>query len=230
MTECPFTITFIDPNRKGHQRTKDDSECAARRSRWQRSPFEPWGNFNTYDTMDLSYQVNPPESWTEMTRYGRFDLGGEKYSLGNFVYVANDRSIAQQKVTDRDDWVAYILEIRASDADHVYARIYWMYRPNELPPGTYDGTRIARGRQSYHGTDELIASNHMDIIDVFTITSKATVEQWDEGSEEIKRNLYWRQAYDVRTRELSVQTRPSLRTTCGATPRRTRTGRSLDVA
>ena len=56
----------------------------------------------------------------------------------------------------------------------------------------------------------------MDIIDVFTITSKATVEQWDEGSEEIKHDLYWRQAYDIRTRGLSVQTPPSLCTTYGS--------------
>lgn len=56
----------------------------------------------------------------------------------------------------------------------------------------------------------------MDIIDVLTITSKAAVEQWDEGSEEIKYDLYWRQAYDVRTRELSVLTPPSLCATCGS--------------
>lgn len=46
----------------------------------------------------------------------------------------------------------------------------------------------------------------MDIIDVLTITSKVTVEQWDERIEEIKCTLYWRQAYDVGTKELSVQT------------------------
>lgn len=56
----------------------------------------------------------------------------------------------------------------------------------------------------------------MDVVDVLTITSKAAVEQWDEGSEEIKRELYWRQAYDVRTGELSVHTRPPLRTTRGS--------------
>lgn len=58
------------------------------------------------------------------------------------------------------DWVAYILEIRASDPDHVYVRIYWMYRPDDLPRGTNDGMRVIQGRQSYHGMDELIASNH----------------------------------------------------------------------
>lgn len=73
MTECPFTITIIDPNRKGHRRTENDGECAARRCGQQISPFEPWGKFRTYDTMDLSYQVNPPDRWAEMTRYRSFD-------------------------------------------------------------------------------------------------------------------------------------------------------------
>lgn len=73
MTECPFTITIIDSNRKGHWRTENDGECAARRSGQQISPFEPWGKFRTYDTMDLSYQVNPPDRWAEMTRYRSFD-------------------------------------------------------------------------------------------------------------------------------------------------------------
>lgn len=61
-----------------------------------------------------------------------------------------------------DDWVARILEIRASDEHHVYARVYWMYWPDELPRGSRDGRKIVRGRQPYHGTNELIASNHSE--------------------------------------------------------------------
>jgi len=59
-----------------------------------------------------------------------------------------------------DGWVARILEIRASDEHHVYARVYWMYWPDELPPNTQDGRKTVQGRQSYHGKAELIASNH----------------------------------------------------------------------
>ena len=61
-----------------------------------------------------------------------------------FIHVANDSSIKRQKVVNNnnpmqrseksgDDWVARILEIRASDEHHVYARVYWMYWPHELP-------------------------------------------------------------------------------------------------
>ncbi len=61
-----------------------------------------------------------------------------------------------------DDWVARILEIRASDEHHVYARVYWMYWPDELPQGTHDGRKTIQGRQPYHGLNELVASNHSE--------------------------------------------------------------------
>lgn len=59
-----------------------------------------------------------------------------------------------------DYWVARILEIRALDADNVYARIFWMYSPDELPPNTLSNEDYVSGRQLYHGQHELIASNH----------------------------------------------------------------------
>ncbi|KAL1839522.1 hypothetical protein VTJ49DRAFT_1424 [Mycothermus thermophilus] len=165
--------------------------------------------------MDLYYQVDPAKQWTDMTRYNSFVLNGVKYYSEGFVYVANDSSIERQKAVNNnepmqprkksdDDWVARILEIRASDEHHVYARVYWMYWPDELPAGTHDGKKIIQGRQPYHGANELIASNHMDIINVVSVTSQAHVRQWyEENDEEIQHALYWRQAFDVRTYELS---------------------------
>ncbi|KAF5694449.1 hypothetical protein FDENT_1178 [Fusarium denticulatum] len=106
-------------------------------------------------------------------------------------------------LTFSDDWVAYILEIRASDEHHVYARVYWMYWPYELPLGTIDGKQKFQGRQPYHGANELIASNHMDIIDVVSVTEPVTVRHWNESDdEEIQDGFYWRQAYDCRNSEL----------------------------
>lgn len=98
-------------------------------------------------------------------------VNGVKYFSEGFIYVANDSSIERQKAVNNnepiqyrkksdDDWVARILEIRASDEHHVYARVYWMYWPDELPQGTHDGKKIIQGRQPYHGMSELIASNH----------------------------------------------------------------------
>jgi len=66
----------------------------------------------------------------------------------------------QGRKKSEDGWVARILEIRASDEHHVYARVYWMYWPDELPQRTHAGKKAVRGRQPYHGMNELVASNH----------------------------------------------------------------------
>jgi hypothetical protein len=94
-----------------------------------------------------------------------------KYYSEGFVCVANDATIERQRAAAapmnggqfrkaEDDWVARILEIRAADEQHVYARVNWMYSPDELPKRTLDGKRLVEGRQPYHGQNELIASNH----------------------------------------------------------------------
>ena len=102
-------------------------------------------------------------------------MNGIKYYSEGFVYVANETTLERQKAAhggttgalnkSEDDWVARILEIRASDEHHVYARVYWMYWPDELPPGTLDGKKQVQGRQPYHGANELIASNHSMILE-----------------------------------------------------------------
>lgn len=45
----------------------------------------------------------------------------------------------------------------------------------------------------------------MDIINVVSVTSQATVKQWfEENDDGVQVSLYWRQAFDVRAYELSV--------------------------
>ncbi|PON20161.1 hypothetical protein TGAM01_v210983 [Trichoderma gamsii] len=101
-------------------------------------------------------------------------------------------------------WVAQILEVRASDVFHVYARVYWMYWPEELPVGTLDGKRKIAGRQPYHGQHELVASNHMDIINVESVVMGVNVKQWIETNDgDVQETLYWRQAFNYKTSELS---------------------------
>ncbi|KAK0630063.1 hypothetical protein B0T17DRAFT_209059 [Bombardia bombarda] len=220
--ECPFVIKIVDPKDKEQKKKKrrrtdgGEDDDIGPRVNIQMSPFAPCGKFKTFETMDVHWQVDPAKKWTDMTRYNSFVLNGIKYFSEGFIYVANDSSIERQKSVANsepmhprkksdDDWVARILEIRASDEHHVYARVYWMYWPDELPQGTHDNKRTVQGRQPYHGINELIASNHMDIINVVSVTSPATVKQWfEENDEEIQNALYWRQAFDVRTYELST--------------------------
>lgn len=95
-------------------------------------------------------------------------MGGDKFHTNDYVYVAHEESLKRRRTADAtarsrrltDDWVARILEIRALDSRNVFVRVFWMYWPDELPAGTVDGGKSVKGRQSYHGEDELIASNH----------------------------------------------------------------------
>ncbi|KAH7009438.1 uncharacterized protein B0I36DRAFT_59993 [Microdochium trichocladiopsis] len=219
VAECPFTVIHPDPNEK-EKKTKrrrggsEDRPAPPPKIHLQVSPFSPIGKFNAKDnTMDRHYQIAPFAKWMDMTRYNSFVLNGVKYHSEGFVLVANDNTIERQKNPGEsrqprqksdDDWVARILEIRAADEHHVYARVYWMYWPDELPAGTTEGKRVIKGRQPYHGNNELIASNHMDVINVTSVTASATVHQWVETNEdELQPALYWRQAFDVRSMDLS---------------------------
>ncbi|EGU77768.1 hypothetical protein FOPG_19158 [Fusarium oxysporum f. sp. conglutinans race 2 54008] len=217
--ECPFTISYATSPSAAQQechknkKRKRDGQDDDKRVQIQVSPFSPTGSFKTHDTMDLYYTVEPGKRWRDMTRYNSFVLNSVKYYSEGFVRVANEPTIEQQKAqgdrkgiykTSNDGWVARILEVHASDEDHVYARVYWMYWPDELPAGTLDGKKTVQGRQPYHGANELIASNHMDIINVVSVTGPVTVKQWIESDdEEIQDALYWRQAYDCRNSQLS---------------------------
>ncbi|TGJ80380.1 hypothetical protein E0Z10_g8383 [Xylaria hypoxylon] len=215
--ECPFTVTHPDPNekdKKAKRRRQESEDQPTPKIPLQASPFSPMGKFkDPNNTMDRYYQVHPHQKWMDMTRYNSFVLNGVKYYSEGFIFVANNSTIERQKNPGEqrpsrqksdDDWVARILEIRASDEHHVYARVYWMYWPDELPAGTQEGKKSIQGRQSYHGQNELIASNHMDVINVVSVTAQATVNQWDETNEdEVQQALYWRQAFDVRSMDLS---------------------------
>ncbi|KAJ6436685.1 reverse transcriptase [Purpureocillium lavendulum] len=181
----------------------------------QSSPFKPKGAFATHETMDVAYDIEPRKKWFGMTRYKSFIYNGVKYHLDDYVCVTNDTIIKHQVATGTspehqgppevtDYWVARILEIRALDADNVYARVFWMYSPDELPPNTLTNEDFVSGRQLYHGQHELIASNHMDIINVVSVAMPAIVNHWLESEDEATQGaLYWRQAFDCRTSELS---------------------------
>ncbi|KJZ76597.1 hypothetical protein HIM_03933 [Hirsutella minnesotensis 3608] len=216
--DCPFTVTMVaTPSYEKHlpKRRKRDGPDEDKKELVQQSPFDPRGKFKTHQTMDLAYTVEPRKRWLDMTRYNSFVLNNVKYYNEDFVYIANDATIERQKSTNKDSerqgllqstdyWVAKILEVRALDEHHVYARVYWMYSPDELPPNTLDGKKLVSGRQPYHGQNELIASNHMDVINVVSVAMRAVVNHWVESDDEqVQDALYWRQAFDCRTSQLS---------------------------
>ncbi|KAH6873609.1 hypothetical protein B0T10DRAFT_234709 [Thelonectria olida] len=210
-----FTITLmVDPSQAGHKRPKNKKrKCQHRveQAEMQTFPFLP----SAHTALALYYSVDPKIEWQNMTRYNSFVLNRVKYYSDSFVRVANECTIERQRAAmnlskdglvknSENDWVAWILEIRAANEHRVYARVYWMYSPDELPAETICGKKRIQGRQPYHGRNELIASNHMDIINVVSIIEPATVGQWIESDDdETMDELYWRQTFNYLDSQLS---------------------------
>ncbi|SCV61216.1 uncharacterized protein FFFS_15785 [Fusarium fujikuroi] len=209
--ECPFTISYSTNPSAAEKKRKGDNYDGPL-FKLAKSPFSQTGGPVTDNPMNLYYTVEPRNQWQRLVKYSSFLLNCVSYPVKNFIKVANKATVEQQKSRSNqetnytepgDYWVAYILEIRASDKHHVYILVYWMYWPDELPPGARIGRKVVQGRQPYHGANELIASNCMDVINAASVTGPAIVEQLIESNnEEVQRALYWRQAYDWCTSEL----------------------------
>jgi hypothetical protein len=128
-----------------------------------------------------------------------FAVNQERFGVGHNVFVNHSNITQGTELFDADlhhFWAAEVLEIRANDAEHVYLRVVWYYWPDELPGG----------RRYYHGKNELVASNHVEIIHATTVAGRATICHWEEndGSEELE-GFFWRQRLDATTRELTVR-------------------------
>lgn len=134
-------------------------------------------------------------------------VNGKHFSTHENIYVTRSRRIYDEPENgqpaapcrfERETWAARILEIRALDNTHVYLRLFWFYSPDDLP----------QGRKLYHGDEELIASNDMDIVDACRIVGHAEISHWKEtDSDDLPDygSFYWRQTYDVTTGKLSVR-------------------------
>lgn len=136
----------------------------------------------------VSYVVRPQTLWNAMSIFRSTIVDNQEYFIQQKVYIR----ITQ----DHHDIlrIGHILEIKSLDPRHVYVRVYWMYRPQDLP----------LTKQKYHGQSELIATNHMNVVDASRIVQHANVAHWAESSDPLpSRNLFWRQHYNVLTKELS---------------------------
>jgi len=88
-----------------------------------------------------------------------------------------------------------ILEIKCHGPDRVYIRLYLFYEPEHLP----------EGRQNFHGRRELMATNHMVVMDAANIVRQANIKHWNERlGQTVPDGLYWRQTMDIPTGTLSV--------------------------
>ena len=127
-------------------------------------------------------------------------VGSHSIATGNFVLIKHDDS-DDLATSSLSDWKAKVLEVRALDAEHVYIRVSWLNRPEDM----------MGGRQSFHGGSELIPTNQMDVISALSVNGISPLKHSDEfGVDNQKDSLsedkyFWRQTFDFVNKRLSVR-------------------------
>lgn len=126
-------------------------------------------------------------------------VGSESIAVGEYILVKHDDGTDDQKIDVDAQWKAKVLEVRALDPEHVYIRVAWLNRPEDLESG----------RKDYHGRNELIPTNQLDIIDAMTVNGKLPLYHWVEADDDSQmpgiEEFFWRQTYDfVNTKTFSV--------------------------
>lgn len=127
-------------------------------------------------------------------------VGSESIATGECILVKHDDS-ENPKVDTASQWKAKVLEVRALDPEHVYIRLSWLNRPEDLDSG----------RKDYHGKNELIPTNQMDVIDAMAVNGALEVKHWDEFADDDEKSMpqedefFWRQTFDFgNTKTFSV--------------------------
>ncbi|KAK3117395.1 hypothetical protein LTR53_001309 [Teratosphaeriaceae sp. CCFEE 6253] len=161
------------------------------------------------DRLSVRYEVKPANNWMSLKGYKKFTVGDESIGVGECILVKHqDADDAAAAAANRVDlaaqWKAKVLEVRALDPEHVYIRVAWLNRPEDLESG----------RKPYHGANELIPTNHLDIIDAMTINGQLHLYHWleDEDDSEVPGigEHFWRQTYDF----ANTKTFSKLRSIC----------------
>ncbi|KAL1603978.1 hypothetical protein SLS60_005570 [Paraconiothyrium brasiliense] len=151
------------------------------------------------------------ENWSQMEEvvgHQTYRDGRGTIQPGDFVYIRADPTENVDTEALGGAWVGQVngfyqksREWGGTGEDPSYLRIHWWYRPRDLLDGIHKGHEI---RGPYRGRNELIASNHLDIVDSETVESKAKLFHWDESRDDLmeqnirkaQHSLFWRQELD----------------------------------
>lgn len=130
----------------------------------------------------------------------------------------SNSGLPRATVSMSSHWYVSLAEAISSSAN--WSKVAWCYWPDDLRKARDSNDlhpKAADGRRAYHGHHELIASNHLDVIDVLTIARPVEVQYFEDGDGDDdddgspKTELYWRQYFDIRDNTLSVSSSYRLR-------------------
>jgi hypothetical protein len=129
-------------------------------------------------------------------------VGSESIAIGDFILVSH--GVTEDPVFDSlSDWKAKVLEVRALDKEHVYIRVSWLNRPEDLEGG----------RQDHHGKNELVLTNQMDVINAQSVNGTFRLVRYNRLKYDDRKNAsdqdeyFWRQTFDFATKMLLVKLR-----------------------
>ncbi|RMD40087.1 hypothetical protein DV735_g5061, partial [Chaetothyriales sp. CBS 134920] len=169
--------------------------------------------------LQIQYGIRPGSKWSEMRRYRNVKYQETDFPIDTFILVNRTypppppppADATQEEVLNyqrTNTWVGKIQETRAEDEHRVFLRVFWLYWPQELPDGP----------QPYHGQQELVLSNHAEVVEATTISGRAEVSHWtEEDDDDEERPLYplfWRQTFDLNPGPDGKPTLSALRKHC----------------
>ncbi|KAL9589585.1 MAG: hypothetical protein Q9203_001624 [Teloschistes exilis] len=144
--------------------------------------------------------IQPEFIWNSLKKYRNFTMNGGHYSVHQYAMFLRHQALLPKERHTPDTngeipCVARILEVRAKDPQNVYVRLYWLYRPEDL----------SEGRQTHHGERELVATNHMEIVDALRCVGHVEITHLADDVEPPETGVYWRQQYNFVLLKLSVR-------------------------
>ena len=90
-------------------------------------------------------------------------VGSKSIAVGDYVLVKHDDS--EDATFDvAAQWKARVLEVRALGSEYKFIRVVWLNRPEDLEVGW----------KPFHGENELLPTNQMDVIDGSSVFPKLT--------------------------------------------------------
>ncbi|RMZ76141.1 hypothetical protein DV738_g5118, partial [Chaetothyriales sp. CBS 135597] len=215
------------PKRKASEMDKPGFtvQCPAKTPSPNESRKRPLDVFLDSDTpgpaeLQIDYSIRPGSKWNGMRRYRNVKYQENDFPIDTFILVnrtypppspppedATHEQILEYQRTNT--WVGKIQETRAEDEHRVFLRVFWLYWPQELPGG----------RRAYHGQQELVLSNHVEVVEATTISGRAEVSHWteeddDDDDERPLYPLFWRQTLDLKPGPDGKPTLSALRKHC----------------
>jgi len=129
-------------------------------------------------------------------------VGSESIATGDLILVSHS-ILEGQAFESLSDWKARVWEVRALDEEHVYARVCWLNRPEDLEGG----------RQNHHGKNELVPTNQMDVINAQSVNGTFRLVRCDRLKYDDRKNAsdkdeyLWRQTNTSGGRRSTLQPR-----------------------